>query len=81
MSGNVGEIINDFYSEYTESPKTDPTGPASPPQDNSKSPTSPERIIRGNGSSVSKAGRVAWRKEYRIDRKAQNIGFRLVLSE
>jgi len=74
MSGNVGEMINDFYSEYTESHKTDPTGPDTPADP-------PDRIVRGNGSSYAKAGRVAWRRDYRIDRKAQNIGFRLVLSE
>jgi uncharacterized surface protein with fasciclin (FAS1) repeats/formylglycine-generating enzyme required for sulfatase activity len=37
MIGNAWEWVNDWFSEYTKSPKTDPTGPAS----------GTSRIIRG----------------------------------
>jgi transforming growth factor-beta-induced protein len=38
MLGNAWEWVNDWYSEYTRAPKTDPTGPAS----------GDSRIVRGS---------------------------------
>lgn len=40
MIGNAWEWVNDWYSEYTRTPKTDPAGPAGPEEGT-------RRIIRG----------------------------------
>ncbi|MCL1900278.1 MAG: formylglycine-generating enzyme family protein [Promicromonosporaceae bacterium] len=44
MTGNVSEWVNDYMGDYTEEPKTDPTGPSGPVEDDR-----PERVIRGSG--------------------------------
>jgi formylglycine-generating enzyme required for sulfatase activity len=70
MSGCVYEWVNDYYSDYTTEPKTDPAGPASPGEN-------PDRVIRG-------VGRISSRKNRRESRKDKDfkgfVGFRLVLA-
>ncbi|MDR0312480.1 MAG: formylglycine-generating enzyme family protein, partial [Treponema sp.] len=68
MSGNVNEWISDFMGAYTQSAKTDPTGPNEPADKEYN-----ERVVRGGG-------RIAVRKEERERGKSSGIGFRLVLS-
>jgi formylglycine-generating enzyme required for sulfatase activity len=72
MSGNVSELVNDRYGNYTSDDKTNPTGPTS----------GPDRVVRGGSYHYG-----AWRcrvfyrsytspsRSYRTD----DVGFRLAL--
>ncbi|MFN7874716.1 MAG: fasciclin domain-containing protein [Pirellula sp.] len=68
MIGNAWEWVNDWYSEYTRSPKTDPTGPAS----------GTSRIVRG-GYFDYEDGFCRSSLRYSIDTPEFNnsIGFRV----
>jgi len=68
MIGNAWEWVNDWYSEYTRSPKTDPTGPAS----------GTSRIVRG-GYFDYEDGFCRSSLRYSIDTPefSNSIGFRV----
>ncbi|MDR3012570.1 MAG: formylglycine-generating enzyme family protein [Chitinispirillales bacterium] len=72
MSGNVWEWVSDWYGNYTEKAKTNPTGP----------PTGSDRVIRSGSWTGGGAGgcRVSSRLRGAPDFRTGGLGFRLALS-
>ena len=70
MSGNVWELVGDWYGDYDKSPQTDPSGP----------PHGTSRIMRGGGwSSGARACRVSNRMSLSHGFSSNDVGFRLAL--
>ncbi|MCL2291024.1 MAG: SUMF1/EgtB/PvdO family nonheme iron enzyme [Bacteroidetes bacterium] len=68
MSGNVFEWCSDWYSDYTNTPQVNPTGPA----------VGTDRILRGGcNSSLARNCRVAFRSYTTPSARLTNVGFRL----
>jgi formylglycine-generating enzyme required for sulfatase activity len=73
MSGNVWEWISDWYGNYTENAKINPTG----------SVTGSHRVIRGGGGWYSHPGMAStvYNRDFiSPDTRLSLIGFRLALS-
>lgn len=70
MHGNVAQACQDWFGPYPEGPVTDPVGPD----------RGTYRVIRGGGIFSNSLG---CRSDYRVqigpDRKAEGMGFRLVM--
>ena len=72
MSGNVWELCNDWYSSYSSSSQTDPTGPSS----------GSTLVLRGGSWSNYATGcRVAYRDGIYYTSRNQYTGMRLALGE
>lgn len=72
MTGNVLEWCNDWYSEYSKHPQTNPEGPGA----------ASCRVSRGGSwSNTKQSCHIANRGYYAPHYRANNIGFRLALSE
>ncbi len=72
MSGNVWEVLQDWFDVYPSTPQTDPTGPAS----------GTFKVFRGGaiGSELSQC-RSAYRDGWPLDGRNYSIGFRLAGSQ
>lgn len=70
MSGNVYEWCGDWFAQYSADEATDPAGPSS----------GSERVIRGGYFGGSDDCRSSSRYFKKPSEKAENIGFRLVIS-
>jgi sulfatase modifying factor 1 len=72
MSGNVSEWCNDWYAEYTATPKSNPPGPS----------TGDNRVVRGGSYSRGDFNqRVSSRQKALPNRLSGNRGFRLARDE
>jgi formylglycine-generating enzyme required for sulfatase activity len=70
MSGNVWELVGDWYGDYEAASQTDPTGPA----------WGTSRVMRGGGwSSAARACRVSQRMRISQNFSSGDVGFRLVM--
>jgi len=70
MSGNVSELVNDWYGSYTSGEKTNPTGPA----------TGSSRVTRGSGWSYGASKcRVSSRNRSNPSSTYYAMGLRLAL--
>jgi formylglycine-generating enzyme required for sulfatase activity len=71
LSGNVWEMVNDWYSPYASSPQTDPLGPEG----------GALRTLRGGAWNLDpEHARVSNRWDY-LEDAGNNVGFRLVRSD
>lgn len=71
LSGNVWEMVNDWYNAYPSNAQTDPTGPVG----------GDLRILRGGAWNLEpEHARVSNRWDY-LEEAGNNVGFRLVRSD
>jgi len=75
MSGNVAELVSDWFDTYTAAPQTNPTGPLASPQNT--------KVYRGGfyGSTTNPVvlyGRSSERSTVMTDSGSQAVGFRVV---
>ena len=73
MSGNVYELCQDWYGEYSDSPQTNPTGPIDPT-------LGPFRVVRGGAWYDTWGCCVAIRDGFRQSSARYQIGLRIAAS-